>query len=178
MSESAVVFNQAMRIRELQGRLNEAENSMALLARERDDATRRAVNAERDLDLALRSPRDPSVLARHYIASAKADGDGWRNLKAQAEAPVAADASLVVEAAAEPPTVSDLLRVLPVVEWHDADGWHQAKPRASDWPGVLLRTWTGEWSRWQVGGKSTEECPARFVPASEADADPSTRGLL
>ncbi len=173
MSES-VVFDQAVRIRELLGRLNEAENSMALLARERDDATRRAVNAERDLDLALRIPRDPSVLARHYIDAAAADGDGWRNLKVQAEA----DVSLVVEATAKPPTVSDLLRVLPVVEWHDADGWHQAKPRASDWPGVLLRTWTGEWSRWQVGGKSTEECPARFVPASEADADPATRGPI
>ena len=121
-------------------------------------------------------------LARHYIDAAKADGDGWRNLKAQAETTKeAADVSLVVEVTGGPPTVADLLRVLLVVEWQDNDGyWHQAMVDMTRW----WRSKAARWSLWAVIGKDVIDAhlparlPARLVPASEADADPATRGPI
>ncbi len=173
------------------------------------------------------------ILARHYLAAAKADGDGWMNLKAQAEAeakiraskiraaqdsaachanvecmidaesidfaePVrlcpativrignslaksiepAADAPPVVDAApAKPPTVADLLRVLPVVEWRDASGWW--RQAMADGSSRCWRPDTARWSRWDgIVEEEEEALPARLIPASEADADPSTRGPI
>ena len=86
------------------------------------------------------------ILARHYIAAAAADGEGWMNLKVQADA-AKEDAAMspVVEAApAKPPTVADLLRVLPVVEWRDRNGhWHQSRAdKTRYWSRELVR-WTG-----------------------------------
>ena len=115
------------------------------------------------------------ILARHYIASAAADGEGWMNLKAQAEAPVAADVSMVVEPTGGPFTVADLLRVLPVVEWRDDAGWWRqgAADNSSRW-------WWADLARWSLWGASVADPdrPARLVPASEADADPATRGPI
>jgi hypothetical protein len=119
------------------------------------------------------------ILARHYIAAAAADGEGWMNLEAQADA-AKEDAAMspVVEAApAKPPTVADLLRVLPVMEWCDADGWcRQAMGDGSSrcwWPDAA------RWSPWDgVVDEDNGPLPARLVPASEADADPATRGPI
>ena len=172
------------------------------------------------------------ILARHYIDAAAADGDGWMNLKAQAEAeakiraskiraaqdsaachanvecmidaesidfaePVrlcpativrignslaksiepAADAPPVVDAApAKPPTVADMLRVLSAVEWRGSYGqWCQFSSS------LVCRQWNGKrWSPWTtfVVSADDEASTARLVPASEADADPATRGPI
>lgn len=117
-------------------------------------------------------------LARHYIDAAIADGAGWMNLKVQAEAPVAADASLVVETTGGPFTVADLLRALPVVEWHDGHYWRQTGPGNVCWR--WWRSHQARWSWWSnsQGEKIGEHSNARLVPASEADADPATRGPI
>lgn len=82
-----------------------------------------------------------------------------------------------VAAHAEPPTVADLLRMLPVMEWCDADGWcRQAMGDGSSrcwWPDAA------RWSPWDgVVDEDNGPLPARLVPASEADAAPATRGPI
>lgn len=120
------------------------------------------------------------ILARHYIAAAAADGDGWMNLKAQAETTKeAADVSLVVEATGGPFTVADLLRVLPVVEWQDPDGyWHQNRPDKTRYWARGLGRWTGWTASVHLDELVLSSLPARLVPVSEADADPATRGPI
>lgn len=95
------------------------------------------------------------------------------NLKVQAEA----DVSLVVEAPAKPPTVADLLRMLPVTEWCDADGW--CRQAMGDGSSRCWRPDVARWSPWDgIVEEEEEALPARLVPASEADADPATRGPI
>ena len=128
-------------------------------------------------------------LARHYIDAAAADGDGWMNLKLpDAECMARVDLlgidvgkwaeetrAKAVAAPAKPPTVSDLLRELPVVEWRDDAGWWRqgAADNSSRW-------WWADLARWSLWGASVADPdrPARLVPASEADADPATRGPI
>ncbi len=127
------------------------------------------------IDDAWRCLNPVGQLARHYIDAAAADGDGWRNLKVQAEA----DVSMVVEATAAPPTVSDLLRVLPVVEWRDRNGhWHQSRAdKTRYWSRELVR-WTGWVASAHLDEHALSLLPARLVPAFDADADPATRGPI